>query len=214
MKTELVVWDHKGERSLSNATTESELDDAIAYLTGSYANFFLNSQIRQHPRISAVLLLVLALFLCWGLYRLHGLFWTGTVRVRFEPFPLPPGGTATITVGLAERATEPDAMALRLVAYQERPNSYWELPVDVYMQVDARVLIEDPSRLPASGSDVEIEFPVPDGPSTELSATYPTYWELELHVVTRDGDYVERFLAPVYAADAEALADADATLEG
>lgn len=177
-------------------------------------NLFLGPSFQQYPWVRPGILLLLAPFLAWGLYRLHGLFWTGTVRVRFEPFPLRPGSTATITVGVAERATAPDALALRLVACRERPNSYWRLPVDVFLQSDTRLVIDDPSRLPASGSDVEIEFPVPDGPSTELSATYPTYWELELHVVTRDGDYVERFLAPVYAAHAAATTDADATLQG
>lgn len=175
----------------------------FVWLLFQVPNLLLNPELRANQTLSATLLLLLAPFVAWVLYRLHGLFWAGRVRVRFEPFPMRPGKPASIRIGIAERATAPERILVRLVSFRERRHTFWRFRTEVYLQTDTRVELEREDELPAPGSEVEVQLDVPDGPSTHLSADYPTYWELELHVETHDASYVERFLAPVYATERE-----------
>jgi hypothetical protein len=53
--------------------------------------------------------------------------------------------------------------------------------------------------LPGPGTDVVLDFGVPEtAGGTNLSAPYPSYWELQVTGDTSGGEFDERFLIPIY----------------
>ncbi len=155
-------------------------------------------------------MLIFALPLTWFAYRWLKFVTGGAARVTFVDAPYRPGQPIRLYFGLrgAGRA-ENLRFHLRCVRESASP-----LPpvLSAFLMSDAEgeelwcrcpTAPLDPATVSEPDSDIELHFSPPaEAPGTSLAATYPTYWELLVEGDTNVGRYEDRFLIPVYDADA------------
>lgn len=150
------------------------------------------------------MLLFAAVPVTWLLFTYFRLRTFGGTRVTYVEFPYAPAGTLRVRFGIDEDGGQFRALSVDLECIAERlvplPIGRWTRCLRLHG--DTRQIHES-HRLPGPGSDIEFAFDLPPGlPGTDLSAPFPTYWQLRVRGSTTGGPYEETFLLPVYAADA------------
>jgi hypothetical protein len=152
----------------------------------------------------------LALGGSWWLWHLARVLSMGSVFLGFLRFPYRPGERAEFTFGVSGGGAEIRDATFVLRHFQESRDGTG--PGGGLPFCTASVEEADPpaDRVFAPGVDQRLFFDIPaDAPVTSISAWKPSYWEMEIRGVTREGPWEERVLVPVYARVANSSDEAE-----
>jgi hypothetical protein len=139
------------------------------------------------------IVLALATWLAWQIWRLHGV---GTALVGYARFPFHPGETVTLRFGMAEGgATFHRAKFFLRRIGESRPSRGRSWATTKFELSESR----PPGALPGPNQFVELTFDVPaTAIGTCLSTPDPRYWVLDVVAATSAGPYCASFLVPIY----------------
>jgi len=133
--------------------------------------------------------------------RVWNLLFAGDSEVRWEDVPTQPGDTLSARFSTSRSGAHFESIAFHLRHYEERPGKTLDSVHDVVCTHEAAYVLPDDVPAPGAGEAVVAHFDLPeDVPVTDLLASVPSWWELEVSGKTSCGQYSEHFRAPVFAA--------------
>jgi hypothetical protein len=128
----------------------------------------------------------------------------GNSFLAYESFPFALGGTLRTRLRAPRNISALDSLTLTLRCVEEkyvttRVNNRSETNVVCYELYKDAVTYDRDRLTGLAGNDIPIELRIPlDQPTTTLTSTPPTYWEIEATGAARGVDYEAVFLVPVY----------------
>ena len=154
--------------------------------------------------VASLFALIGLVFWARWLKMLADLFRYGNSFLLFDSFPYFLGSNLTARLRLHRNLAAIDELTLIFRCVQERyittgAGENRTTQVVCYELYQDAVIFSGPQLNAASDSGLPLSFPIPfNQPTSRLSATPPTYWEIEARGKSRGADYEAYFLVPVY----------------
>ncbi|HVB86687.1 MAG TPA: hypothetical protein VNK23_08505 [Candidatus Dormibacteraeota bacterium] len=200
-------WQHEG---IGFSETDEVLGRLLAALAWTlvFALFAWVGMLKPDgwPILSALGLFSFCCLMLWGRWAagIFQLMRYGDGSLEYGEFPFRLGGNLQARLRIPRRLSEMDQLTITLRCVQEQfvTSRDGRTATVVCYERHRNVIQMNAAQIAAVGeAGIPVEFRLPERqPSTNLSATPPTYWEIEINGKARDTGYDAIFLVPIYKA--------------